>query len=325
MVTRTRLYHDGTLALEDFPVSEVSAYLADPASVLWLDLYRPGAAEFTMLGQEFGIHELALEDAAQRGQRPKLDRYRTHEFLSAYSVTVSPDDAELTYSEIAVFLTSQAMITVRKDDGLDIEEVVARWDESPDLAGHGVGFLLHGLLDHLVDGHFVAVQQLDDGIEELEGLLFVAGRREIEAVQRRAFALRKSLVRLRRVVLPMREVVNTLMRPGLHVVTDPLVPYYQDVYDHVLRATEWTESLRDLVASVMETNLSVQANSMNLIMKKVTSWAAIIAVPTAITGYYGQNLPYPGFGRQSGFITSAAVIVALSAVLYLTFKRKDWL
>ncbi|WP_217561134.1 magnesium transporter CorA family protein [Streptomyces sp. GbtcB6] len=325
MVTRTRLYHDGTLALEGFPASDVSAYLADPASVLWLDLYRPGAAEFTMLGEEFGIHELALEDAAQRGQRPKLDRYRTHEFLSAYSVTVSPDDAELSYSEIAVFLTGQAMITVRKDDGFNIENVVSRWDESPDLAGHGVGFLLHGLLDHLVDGHFAAVRQLDDGIEELEGLLFVAGRREIEAVQRRAYALRKSLVHLRRVVLPMREVVNTLMRPGLHVITAPLVPYYQDVYDHVLRATEWTESLRDLVASVMETNLSVQANNMNLIMKKVTSWAAIIAVPTAITGYYGQNLPYPGFGRESGFITSAAVIVVLSVVLYLTFKRKDWL
>ncbi|MGN5380141.1 CorA family divalent cation transporter [Streptomyces lasalocidi] len=134
MVTRTRLYHDGTLVLEDFPVGDVSGHLADPASVVWLDLYRPGTAEFTMLGEEFGIHELALEDAAQRGQRPKLDRYRTHEFLSAYSVTVSPDGAELTYSEIAVFLTSQAMITVRKDDGLDIEDVVARWDESPDLA-----------------------------------------------------------------------------------------------------------------------------------------------------------------------------------------------
>ncbi|MGW2463952.1 magnesium transporter CorA family protein [Streptomyces sp. NPDC001761] len=325
MVTRTRLYHDGTLVLEDFAVGDVPAHLADPASVLWLDLHRPGAAELTMLGQEFGIHELALEDAAQRGQRPKLDRYRTHEFLSAYAVTVSPDGAQLTYSEIAVFLTGQAMITVRKDDGFDIEDVVARWDESPDLAGHGVGFLLHGLLDHLVDGHFAAVQQLDDGIEELEGLLFAAGRREIEAVQRRVFALRKSLVRLRRVVLPMREVVNGLMRPGLHLITDPLVPYYQDVYDHVLRATEWTESLRDLVASVMETNLSVQANRMNLIMKKVTSWAAIIAVPTAITGYYGQNLPYPGFGRESGFVTSAAVIVLLSALLYLTFKRKDWL
>ncbi|MFE1445794.1 magnesium transporter CorA family protein [Streptomyces olivaceoviridis] len=325
MVTRTRLYHDGTLVLEGFPASDVSAHLADPASVLWLDLHRPGAAELTMLGREFGIHELALEDAAHHGQRPKLDRYRTREFLSAYAVTVSPDGAQLAYSEIAVFLTSQAMITVRKDDGLDIEDVVARWDEGPDLAGHGVGFLLHGLLDHLVDGHFAAVQQLDDSAEELEGLLFAAGRREIEAVQRRVFALRKSLVQLRRVVLPMREVVNTLMRPGLHLINDPLAPYYQDVYDHVLRATEWTESLRDLVASVMETNLSVQANRMNLIMKKVTSWAAIIAVPTAITGYYGQNLPYPGFGRESGFVTSAAVIVLLSALLYLTFKRKDWL
>lgn len=325
MATRTRLYRNGNLVLEGFPARDASEHLADPASVAWLDLYRPGSAELSMLGEEFDIHELALENAAQHGQRPKLDRYRTHEFLSAYAVTVGPEGAELSTSEIAVFLTGQAMITVRKDDGFDIEDVVTRWDESPDLAGHGVGFLLHGLLASLVDGHFAAVQQLDDSIEELEDLLFAAGRRQIETVQRRAFALRKSLVRLRRVVLPMREVVNSLMRPGLPVIIDPLVPYFQDVYDQVLRVTEWTESLRDMMASVMETNLSVQANRMNLIMKKVTSWAAIIAVPTAITGYFGQNLPYPGFDRQSGFIASTALIVALSALLYLIFKRRDWL
>jgi magnesium transporter len=325
MATRTRLYRNGTLVLEGFPARDVSEHLADPASVVWLDLYRPGSAELVMVGEEFDIHELALENAAQHGQRPKLDRYSTHEFLSAYAVTIGPDGAELSISEIAVFLTGQAMITVRKDEGFDIEDVVTRWDESPDLAGHGVGFLLHGLLDHLIDGHFAAVQQLDDSIEELEDLLFAAGRRQIETVQHRAFALRKSLVRLRRVVLPMREVVNSLMRPGLHVITDPLVPYYQDVYDHVLRVIEWTESLRDMMASVMETNLSVQANRINLIMKKVTSWAAIIAVPTAITGYCGQNLPYPGFDRQSGFIASTSLIVALSVLLYLIFKRRDWL
>ncbi|WP_055585786.1 magnesium transporter CorA family protein [Peterkaempfera griseoplana] len=324
-MARTRLYRGGTLVLEDFPVGDVSGYLADASSVVWLDLYRPGNAEFTEVGQEFGLHELSLEDALHQGQRPKLDRYRTHEFLSAYAVSVAPDSGALSTSEIAVFVTSQALITVRQDDGLAVRDVVARWDQGPDLAGHGVGFLLHGLLDHLVDGHFSAVQQLEDQIEALEDLLFEEGRRQIEIVQRRAYALRKSLVQLRRVVLPMREVVNALMRPGLHVVTEPLVPYYQDVYDHVLRATEWTESLRDMVASVMETNLSVQANRMNLIMKKVTSWAAIIAVPTAITGFYGQNLPYPGFGHQSGFILSTTAIASLSVLLYLVFRRKDWL
>ena len=157
---------------------------------------------------------------------------------------------------------------------------------------------------------------------------FRPGRRggsRTREVQRRSFELRKSLIRLRRVVLPMREVVNTLMRPTLHIVTEPMLPYYQDVYDHVLRASEWTESLRDLVTTTLETNLTVQGNRMNLIMKKVTSWAAIIAVPTAVTGFYGQNVPYPGFGKEWGFITSTAITIALSAALYMLFRRKDWL
>ncbi len=104
-----------------------------------------------------------------------------------------------------------------------------------------------------------------------------------------------------------------------------MVPYYQDVYDHVLRATEWTESLRDLVTTILETNLTIQGNRMNLIMKKVTSWAAIIAVPTAITGFYGQNLPYPGFATHWGFWFSTALIIVGSLTLYWSFRRHDWL
>lgn len=324
-MARTRLYRGGILVLEDFPVDDISVHLADPEAVVWLDLLRPGAGEFERVGEEFGLHELALDDAGQRGQRPKLDHYAGHEYLNAYAVALSPDGFELTPSEIGVFFTDQALITVRKDEGFAIEEVAARWDESPERAGRGVGFLLYGLLDHVVDGHFTAVRQLDDRIEELDTLLFAEGRREIQTVQRSAYALRKSLVRLRRIVLPIREVVNSLMRPGLGVVTGDLVPYYQDVYDHVLRATEWTESLRDMVASVMETNLSVQGNRMNMIMKKVTSWAAIIAVPTAITGFYGQNIPYPGFGDIAGLISSSVLIGTCSVLLYITFRRKDWL
>ena len=321
----TRLYRDGVCVSQDFPVADISAHLSDPASVVWLDLCRPTPADFAMVDTQFGLHELAVEDALHESQRPKLDHYATHLFLSAYAVSLDADGTRLDASEIAAFITDQALITVRKDDRFDIAPVLARWDAAPDLAGHGVAFLLHGLLDHLVDGHFAAVQQLDDGIEQLEDLLFDERRSQIQAVQRRSFQLRKNLVVLRRVVLPMREVLNTLLRRDLHIVGEAMTPYYQDVYDHVLRATEWTESLRDLVATTVETNLTVQANRMNLIMKKVTSWAAIIAVPTAITGFYGQNLPYPGNGTHWGVLSSTALIAIVSALLYLTFKRKDWL
>jgi len=322
---RTRLYRDGVRVSQDFPVADISDHLADPASVVWLDLCRPTPGDFDMVNTEFGLHELAVEDAVSESQRPKLDHYATHLFLSAYAVTLDAEPGRLDAHEIAVFITDQALITVRKDDRFDIAPVLARWDASPDLAKHGVAFLLYGLLDYLVDGHFTAVRQLDEGIEQLEDLLFDDRRSRIETVQRRSFQLRKNLVVLRRVTLPMREVLNSLLRRDLHTVGEAMTPYYQDVYDHVLRATEWTESLRDLVASTVETNLTVQANRMNLIMKKVTSWAAIIAVPTAITGFYGQNLPYPGSGTHWGVLTSVVLIAGLSALLYLTFKRKDWL
>jgi magnesium transporter len=201
---------------------------------------------------------------------------------------------------------------------------VARWDNSADLAAHGVGFLLWGLLDVVVDGHFATVQQLDEAIEGLEDLLFDERPHGAE-VQRRSFELRKSLVVLRRLVLPMREVVNSLLRRDLGLVDEAMGPYFQDVYDHVLRATEWTESLRDLVSTILETNLTIQGNRLNTITKKVTSWAAIIAVPTAVTGFYGMNVPYPGFGQPSGVAASTLLIVILSGGLYLLFKRLDWL
>lgn len=323
--SRTRLYRDGSCVLQDFPVAEISEHLADSGSIVWLDMCRPTPADFSLASAEFGLHELAVEDALHESQRPKLDRYATHSFLSAYAVTLDAQGTTLDVSEIAVFITGRALITVRKDDRFDLAPVLARWDASPDLAGNGVSFLLYGLLDHIVDGHFLAVQQLDDGIEQLEELLFDERRSQIQAVQRRSFALRKNLVVLRRVVLPMREVLNTLLHRDMHTVEEAMTPYYQDVYDHVLRVTEWTESLRDLVATTMETNLTIQANRTNMIMKKVTSWAAIIAVPTAITGFYGQNLPYPGSGTAWGVLVSTALIATLSALLYVIFKRKDWL
>jgi magnesium transporter len=132
-------------------------------------------------------------------------------------------------------------------------------------------------------------------------------------------------VLLRRVVIPMREVVNAVMRRDLHIVGEDLVPYYQDIYDHVLRAAEWTDGLRDMVTSILETNVTIQGNRLNIITKKVTGWAAIIAIPTLITGYFGMNVPYPGFNTKPGFDVSIATMVVAGLVLYFVFKKKDWL
>ena len=321
---RTRLYRDGQLVAQGFPVSQISDHLADASVTVWLDLRDPDHDDLDVLSEEFGLHPMAVEDAVHDRERPKLDRYRSHLFMTAYGARLDSGTGELATSEIAAFITPQALITVRKDDGLDIGRVVERWDATSDMARFGVGYLFYGLLDYIVDGHFEAVQSLDDAVESLEDDLFSDVPRGLQ-VQRRSFELRKSLVLLRRVVIPMREVVNTVMRRDLHIVTEELMPYYQDVYDHVLRAAEWTDSLRDLVTTILETNLTIQGNRMNIITKKVTSWAAIIAVPTFITGFYGMNVPYPGFSEKAGFAVSCAIMVIAGLILYTVFRRKDWL
>jgi magnesium transporter len=180
------------------------------------------------------------------------------------------------------------------------------------------------LLDYVVDSHFEAVQALDDDTEELEDRLFDEITSDV-SLQRRTFELRKSLVAMRRLVLPMREVVNSLLRRDLDIVDAHMTPYYQDVYDHVLRVSDWTDSLRDMQANILETRLTIRSNRLNVITKKVTSWAAIIAVPTAVTGFYGQNIPYPGFQETAGFWTSTAIIAVLAGGLYVAFRAKDWL
>lgn len=319
----SRRYLNGIVVETNFDLALISDHIAVGGSTLWVDFVAPTKKDLALIEEELGLHHLAIEDAVNDHQRPKLDRYDTHLFLAAYAVTLNRETGELTRTEVKAFITPRALVTVH-DDSFDMTRVVSRWDNDPDLAHHGVAFLLWGLLDEIVDGHFETVQSIDAEIESLEDALFDDVPRDKE-VQRRSFELRKSLVFLRRVVLPMREVVNTVLRRDLDTLDPAMQPYFQDVYDHVLRATEWTESLRDLVSTVLETNISIQGNRMNLIMKKVTSWAAIIAVPTAITGFFGQNLLFSGFGTIWGVWVSVGLIAAASLTLYLVFKRRDWL
>lgn len=328
-----RIWRAGEPA-DGFVFDEISDYLTDENTLIWADIYDPDHDTLRKLAEELGLNIWAVEDAIAPMERTKASVYHTHTFFTVYAVhlRIPTDDISTTLVKhrISAFVLPRGLITVRlppiesEATDFDSEEVSRRFDE---LGGqqYGVGALIHGLLDVVVDGHFEAVQELDDAIESLEDELFDDGGPR-RGLQRRTFRLRKDLVQLRRVVLPMREVVSTIQHRRMDSQISPdLDPLYADLYDHVLRASEWTESLRDMVTTVFETNLSLQDARLNTVMKKLTGWAAIIAVPTAITGFYGQNVTYPGINTVVGFIASSALIVVLVVLLYVMFKRRDWL
>ncbi len=328
-----RLWRGGQPQDSEFTFDAISDCLASEDQLVWADLYDPDHAALAALAAELHLDSWAVEDAVAPMERTKASVYRTHTFFTVYAVDiVAPEDSatsSLVKHRISAFVLPRGLITVRLPSGdhgihFDIGTVSERFDE---LGGqqHGVGALVHALLDVVVDGHFDAVQTLDDAIEGLEDELF-DDRGPRRGLPHRTFRLRKDLVELRRIVLPMREVVGAIQHRRLDAKTAPdLDPLYADLYDHVLRASEWTESLRDMVTTVFETNLALQDARLNTVMKKLTSWAAIIAVPTAITGFYGQNVLYPGIETVGGFLTSSALILILVAILYVMFKRRDWL
>ncbi len=321
-MARTRAWRKGVLEAEDFPLDDVSDYLAQDDCVVWADLCSPEGEDLRRIAGELGLAPLAVEDAVATHERPKLDRYTTHLFLNVYAVGYDADGT-LRPAKVSAFLLPRAIVTVR-DASFDVESVVRAWDADPGLAGFGVTGLAYGLLDLVVDSHFDAVQALDDRVEELEDALFDDRPGSVD-VQRQTYALRKTLNRLRKLVLPMRDVATALVHHREGAPTEELAERYQDLYDHILRATEWTDSLRDLVTTIFETNLSLADARLNQVVKKLSAWAAIIAVPTAVTGFYGQNVPYPGSGRWWGFVMSTVVTLLLAGGVWLLFRRKEWI
>ena len=319
----SRQYLKGVLQSKDFAFDNISDH-THAGAVVWYDLVDPNREQLDQLAKELDLHELAIDDSFNGKQRPKLDYYDSHLFITLYQATFDREAGEVALAEIGIFVTKSAVITVRKGNAFDMAAVEKRWDDSSELAHYGTAFLLWGLLDVVIDGYFDIIQPLDEELDELEDILFEPNRTDIK-IQKRSYELRKALVQLRRVAVPIREVINPLLKHNGDILHNDMMPYYQDLYDHTMRVADWTESLRDLVTTLLETHLTIQGNRLNQIMKQVTSWAAIIAVPTAITGFYGQNVPYPGFGQSWGVWFSTGLILVISGALYWAFKRRDWL
>jgi magnesium transporter len=321
---QTRAYRKGKLEDEGFPVADISEHLAHDDTIVWVGLSHPDKDELAQLADELGLHELAVEDALEPHQRPKLDHYPTHQFLTCHAVRV-PDSGTLEKTEIDAFINERWLVTVHDEGGFfDMQQVVDRWDSASDLAVNGISFLVYGLLDIVVDGYFDAVQTFDEFYDDIAETIFDE-RTLTHEQQERWFDMRRALTRFHRLGAPLREAISSLMRREHTIIPEEMYPYYQDVYDHILRVSDSTDSLRDLVSSIVETNLSLRDFHQNEIVKKVSGWAAIVAVPALITGYFGMNVPFPGSQATSGYWLSVGLLVGCSLGLYMVFRSRDWL
>jgi magnesium transporter len=299
--------------------------MAEPDTIAWVDFHGATRDELRDLARELGLHELAVDRALGPQQRPRLDHYPTHQFLSCRAVRLDAEAGRLEESEVGVFFDTRWLITVRDDDCFfDVDAVLHHWDRCTDLADHGVSFLLYGLLDVAIDSYFATVQVFDDYYDLVSEAMFE--ERPLDPTrQREWFLMRRSLTRFHRLVGPTREAISSLMRREHGNVSEELYPYYQDVYDHILRVGESVDSLREIVTTIVETNLSLREFQQNRAVKTVTGWAAIIAVPALVTGLFGMNVDFPGAQRASGFVVALVALAISSTALYALFRHRDWL
>lgn len=330
----SRVWRDGEVIAQDFPLDDLDRHLATEGEVTWFDVGSPDSATLRTIASELQFDAHAIEDATAAGERPKIQRFRTHFFISVYATALTERDDRAAYDSrleahrISIFVLPRGIVTLRRDEDFDLGPVVDAWENNRDLIRHGgVTALIYGLLDAVVDGHFETIQKLDDRIEEVEDQLF-DDKISPRQVQEQTYRLRRELVDLRRVVLPMREIVDMLLRHQM-LRDDPdaryMDPWWQDLLDHVLREQEWTDSLRDMVSSLFETNLSLQDSRLNIVMKRLAGWGAVFAVPTAVTGWFGMNVPYPGHDAFAGLITAAIMTFGGAIAMYLILKRVDWI
>jgi magnesium transporter len=324
----SRVYRDGVLETESIPRDRLASLLTDRRCVVWLDLCEPSDEEWSLLTNVLGIHELAIEDAYMTGERAKLEYYHDIAVITVYATGLEATSQKLIDAEVTVFVAETWIITVRKDRHFPVARLVDRWDTVPDLAKAGPLYFVWGLLDVVVDTHMTAALDLEDAVDEIADAIFEAPPASRE-VQRRSFESRRSLGRLRRRVAPMPDIVQALMPPRLHAplaYSSSLEPYLRDVHDHAIRAADLAESARDLVATIISTDATLRGDRLNEIMKKLTSWAAILAVPTIVFGFYGMNTRlYPPAGSWTGLWAAIGVVAATSATLFVMFRRRDWL
>ena len=322
-----RVYGDGTLQDEaPFDPGVVRA-ARDDGHRVWLDVVDPTDEELRSLQSELGLHELAVEDSSKWGQRAKVDFYPGHLFLVAHGVGLD-GAGELVDREVHLFTGERILATIRREPRFEFGAVRARLAARPELAREGTGYLLYLFVDEVVDGYLDLVERFEDLADDIEDDLAGQGGGSEDGDRQlasRIFRLRQQVVRFRRLAAPMREMVDMLLEDGT-IVTPPLLPYYRDVLDHLIRMLELTDNVRDLLTSARELQLAQASNRLNVVMKQLSAWAAIILIPTLIAGVYGMNFRHmPELDWKLGYPFALGVMGLAAYTLYRVFRKRDWL
>jgi len=317
-----RVYQGGKLREEDFDPTKASDYLQEPGSRVWFDLVDPTEDELATIEEEFSLHPLAMEDVRKRDQRSKVEFFEGYLFLVLRGMSFD-QDGEIVSTEVHAFAGHRFLITIRYTPVFDLSPALERWDRHKDMTKEGGGFLLYAMLDEVVDGYFQMIDQFEDRAEAIEDRVFAD--EPDRTVQQDIFRLKRQVVMFRRFVSPLREVVNQLQERH-DIVTPALEPYYRDVSDHIIRSLDFADSVRDVLTSALEAQLSQVSNRLNQIMKRLTGWAGIILVPTLIAGIYGMNFVHmPELKWHLGYAWALGLMALSMAVLYWQFKKRDWL
>jgi len=321
----TRSYPGGDERVRTGDLDEVSDLLArSDCEVVWVDLDDPSKDELLRMATELGLHHLAVEDALDPHQRDKYVHYEHHVFLVAHDVSLDVGAAEVRPLELDVFIGGGWMVTVHRGAAELIGRIDERWRKAQQVGGRHIGILVYALLDVVVDGYFDTIDRFEEFYDAAADEVF--GEHPIEPGQHRHwFEMRRALNQFHRIVRPLTDALTSVVDQDLERFGDESAPYLRDAAGDLIRASAEVDSLRELVDHLVDANLMLRDYRQNVVMKKVTSWAAIIAVPTLVTGFYGMNVPYPGAGETWGVVASSVIAATCSAALYLTFRRKSWL
>lgn len=326
MIINSCVYRGGVKS--DIAVSDIREALLGDESFLWLGLYEPDEGLLREVQGQLGLHDLAVEDAHNAHQRPKIEFFGDSMFVvlrTAQKLGLGSEPGEaVRFGETHVFVGARYIVTVRHGASSPYTGVRTRCESAPAQLARGPGYPLYAILDFVVDNFVPIVDDLEDELEELEELIFRGEHRADTTL--RMYELKREIVAIRRATTPLPEICGVLLRTENPLLPPAIQPYFRDVYDHVVRLNDTTETIREMLNTALSASLSLVSVRQNEVVKRLASWGAILAVPTLVASFYGMNFKnMPELYWEYGYPVVVGLCLSLCGLLFWRLKKAEWL